>query len=920
MPATKTKAKPSPKPADQSDAGRAILVRGARTHNLKNITLAIPQGKFTVITGPSGSGKSSLAFDTLYAEGQRRYLESLTPYARQFFERIEKPDVDAIEHIQPAIALEQKNRIKNARSTVGTATEVDDYLRLLFAGIGVLTCPACGIAVQQETTESLTQRVLGLPEGSKILILAPLTQQPPERLLTLGYDRYWEAGELHEVRELADKTTPRDVAVLVDRLVVREGKQEAIRDSVAHALRLAEGKFWLVVLPEDKAKQAPEPQPFQTGYVCQGCLMGYDKPTPERFSFNHPQGACLRCEGFGRVIGLDLNKVIPNPGVSLKDGAVQPFTTPSNQELWDDLLREAKKRKIRVDVPWADLTAAEQAFVLEGGGRYEGVYGYFEWLESKKYKVHVRVQLARYRAYRECPDCHGSRLKPYASWVTLHKRTFWELQQEPLAKLLTWLNGQHWTKKEQHVGETLLRELCHRLGYLNQVGLGYLTLCRQSRTLSGGESQRVNLSVALGSPLTDTLYVLDEPTVGLHTRDTERLINVLHRLRDYGNTVVVVEHDPAVIQAADRVVDIGPAAGEHGGRVVFAGTVTELLKDSDTLTAQYMRHEIAPQPARHQLISEKDTDWFEIIGARGHNLKNLTVRFPKNRLVCVTGVSGSGKSTLIEDTLYTGYQQLHGRELERERADFDALAGLSDFADVVLIDQSPLGRSARSNPVTYTKAWDDIRSLFAATREARAQGLGTGFFSFNVAGGRCEACEGLGIQTIDMQFLADVTITCPECKGRRFKPVVLGIRWQGKSIVDVLEMTVAEAMTFFKSVPKLITKLTPLMSLGLGYLRLGQSTATLSGGEAQRLKLATYLQQEKTARPVLFLFDEPTTGLHLSDVETLLEAFRALLAKGHSLVAIEHHEGFIRAADYLIELGPEGGEGGGKLVVERVQA
>lgn len=885
-----------------------------------------------MITGPSGSGKSSLAFDTLYAEGQRRYIESMSSYARQFLARIEKPDVDHIQNILPAIALEQKNSVKNARSTVGTATEIYDYLRILFANIGATRCDACGGDVSRADPFKIQKDLQQLPEGLKVLLLAPvqLKEFGVDELIRQGFYRIYRNGEMQELATVRDELSSHDlVRIVIDRLIVKHKALGArLLESIRNALVLGNGKIEVLTLDTGETRL------FQNEFACLNCHKTFTEPYPNFFSFNSPMGACPSCEGFGRIIGIDVDKVIPNKNLSLAQGAVNPFTKPSYTEGYDYLAMEAKKRKIPLDKPWKDLTDKQKAFVIDGGGEFDGVRGFFDWLETKKYKVHVRVMLAKYRGYYPCPDCLGSRLRREALNVYVQGKNILELGEMPVSELVAFFQELVLPPTHEVIAKRLLKEVKSRLDYLHDIGLTYLTLSRQFRTLSNGEAQRINLSAALGSGLTDTMYVLDEPTVGLHARDTDRLIRILQNLRDHGNTIVVVEHDPEVMLAADYIVDMGPSGGEEGGRIVYEGTPEGLLKIAYSQTARYLadptlmeaasesvKKPVVKANGRKKAAVELD-DGIEIRGARGNNLKNLTVRFPVNQLVCVSGVSGSGKSTLIKQTLFAAYEHSQSRSLQLDEAPHDEIVGLEQFKDVLLVDQSPPGRSARSNPVTYVKAYDDIRKLFAESRKAMILGIGPGHFSFNTVGGRCETCEGLGTLTIDMQFMADVTIVCHDCQGRRFNPNVLSVEVDGKNINDVLNMTVDEAVRFFASSRKISNKLNPLREIGLGYLKLGQSTATLSGGEAQRLKLASYLPAQTAVDDIatakekyLFLFDEPTTGLHMADIALLVQAFRRLLAAGHSVIVIEHNIDFIAQADYVVDMGPEGGDGGGLVVV-----
>ncbi|HEY9687640.1 MAG TPA: excinuclease ABC subunit UvrA [Coleofasciculaceae cyanobacterium] len=922
-----------------------IKITGARVNNLKNVDCSLPHEKITVITGPSGSGKSSLAFDTLYAEGQRRYIESMSSYARQFLARIEKPDVDHIQHILPAIALEQKNHVKNARSTVGTATEIYDFLRILYASVGKTVCNVCGGDVSRADPFKIQKELQQYPEGLKVLLLAPvlLKDFSVEDLVRQGFFRIYRNGEMSDINTEKDELSSHDtVRIVIDRLIVkRKALGARLLESIRNALVLGNGNIEVLTLDSGESKT------FRNAFACLECHQEFTEPFPNLFSFNSPMGACPSCEGFGRIIGIDLDKVIPNKSLTLQQGAINPFTKPSFVEGYDYLAKECKKRKIPLDVPWEKLTDDQKAFVIDGGGEFDGIRGFFDWLETKKYKVHVRVFLAKYRGYYPCPDCLGSRLRRDALSVQVGGKNILEIGEMPVGELVAFFEQLQLPPTHEIIADRLLKEIRNRLHYLQNIGLTYLTINRQFRTLSNGEAQRINLSAALGSALTDTLYVLDEPTVGLHARDTDRLIRILKNLRDHGNTIVVVEHDPEVMLAADYIVDMGPAGGEEGGRIVYEGSPEGLLKVPYSLTARYLinpsQSEIftgnggdqkagAESGSKSPGRRKKGEDAGEMIGirgARGNNLQNLSVQFPKNRLVCVTGVSGSGKSTLIKQTLFAAYEHLQSRSLQLDEAPHDELTGLDEFKDVLLVDQSPPGRSARSNPITYVKAYDDIRKLFAESRKAMVLGITPGHFSFNTPGGRCETCEGLGTLTIDMQFMADVTIVCHDCQGRRFNQNVLSIEVDGKNINDVLNLTVDEALKFFGPYKKITNKLRPLQEIGLGYLKLGQSTSTLSGGEAQRLKLASYLPTTRheenagslnnTARArekYLFLFDEPTTGLHMADIDLLVQAFRRLIAVGHSLIVIEHNIDFIAQADWIVDLGPEGGDGGGQIIAE----
>ena len=894
-------------------APRAIEVAGARTHNLKNVSCRVPIGAITVVTGPSGSGKSSLAFDTLYAEGQRRFVESMSTYARQFLERMERPDVDRIDHLLPALAIEQKSPGRSARSTVGTATEVHDVLRLLFAAAGTVVCPSCGTEVRRESPESVRESLLGeLGEGARVVVVAPRPAEGlPERAPLWVRSGFFRAVAADGSVVAFDAETPPPsgadalVRLVVGRHVLRAGDPE-LAASIEGAFAVGEG----TLLVRDAA--SGRELRFLRGLSCNGCARTFEEPTPAHFSFNSPRGACRACQGFGRVAGLDAEKVVPDPGKTLLERPFAPFNTPAYASAYPDLARACRRLGIRRDAPWKELTPRERDLVWNGDGDWYGVKGLFDWLETKRYKVHVRVMIARYRGYERCPECLGTRLTAEARAVRVAGATLPELSELPLGELLSRLRALPLGPVERARGGALVADLEKRVGTLVDVGLSYLTLSRTMRTLSGGEAQRVQLGSALGNALTGTLYVLDEPTVGLHPRDTARLLAVLRRLADAGNAVCVVEHDLDVVRAADHVVDLGPRAGAHGGELVFEGA-SRALEKAATATGEALR-------ARAEGVAERPAAYprgvIRVVGARANNLKDLTVEIPTGVLAAACGPSGSGKSSLVVDVLASGALRALGRKEadSLERGAHERIEGLSAFHDVVLVDQSPLGRSTRSNPATYTKAWDEIRALWARSPAARTAGLTKGSFSFNAAGGRCERCEGSGVVTVDMQFLADVTVVCDACDGRRFSPEVLNVRVRGRNVHELLATTVDEAIELFADLRGVASRLAPLSEAGLGYLRLGQSTATLSGGEAQRLKIASFLRPGSGARPTLFLFDEPTTGLHPRDVDVLLAVFRRLLAAGHSVLAVEHNPAFLLAADWLLELGPGGGPEGGEVV------
>jgi excinuclease ABC subunit A len=878
---------------------RNIILRGVRVHNLKNIDLDVPLDKLIIVTGVSGSGKSSLAFDTLYAEGQRRYLESLSAYARQFLERMDKPEADLIDGIPPAIAIQQKAATKNPRSTVATVTEIHDYLRLLFARVGTVHCLKCGQPVERDTIDAIVDKLLKLPPRTKVFITF---SWPAERSLGLlkkqGFFRALREGQAVSLDDLQPSRKDKDLAILVDRLTLDAAERDRLADSLELALKNGGGEVRVLT-------EAGKDFIFSDRLECKTCRLVAEEPFPNLFSFNSPQGACPVCHGFGDQAVIDEDKVIPDKNKTLEEGAVEPWTKPLSRGLARELLREARRRGIPTDVPFKSLKKEGQRFVLDGGDGYRGVKGFFDWLQTKKYKVQVRVLLSRYRKYIACPACGQSRLNPRALSVRLGGADIGRVARMTVGEAFDFFSRIELAPFQEKVAGKLRAEILNRLRFLLQVGLDYITLDRMTFTLSGGEAQRINLAAALSASLVGTLFVLDEPSIGLHARDNARLVSILKSLKDIGNTVVVVEHDPEIIRAAEHVIDLGPGAGEAGGRVVFAGSMDDFNRDRRSLTAQYLHGQKKIQvPAERR----KPANFIEVRGAHRHNLKNIDVRFPLNIFTCLTGVSGSGKSTLLSDILFRSWE-------EQRPEGCDRLLGWNKVDKVVLVDQGPLSTSPRSIPATYTKAMDDIRSLFSQTREAKAQGYGPGTFSFNTAGGRCEECQGDGQRVVEMQFLSDVILTCEACHGRRFKEEVLDIRYQGKNIDQVLQLSVDEACLFFGSQPRIIKKLTPLQEVGLGYLRLGQPTTTLSGGELQRIKLAFHLIHEREKK-ILYLFDEPTVGLHLDDIAKLLHSFRRLIEEGHTVCVIEHNLDVIKCADHIIDLGPEGGEGGGRIVAE----
>ena len=915
-----------------------ISVRGARVHNLKNISVDIPLGKLTVITGVSGSGKSSLAFDTIYAEGQRRYVESLSAYARQFLERMDKPDVDEILGICPAISIRQKNATRNPRSTVATQTEIYDYLRLLYARIGKTFCFNCGDEVKRDSPESAAEEVLKLPEGTRFYVLFPASagfdetaassngggkqkkkasrQSTNERtrinahlmsLMQRGFTRLYKKARTIELATPDSYTDSdfKDTYVLVDRLVTRPETRARLVDSLEVCYREGHGQAVIEV-----AGDSPSRLEFSEGFECKRCAVRYATPEPQLFSFNNPFGACPTCQGFGNTIGLDLDLVIPNRELSLAQGAIEPWMKPQYDWAQKELLRFSKQAGIPTTIPFRQLTREQQKTIVQGRNGFDGVKGFFDWLETKKYKLHVRVFLSKYRGYTLCPDCGGSRLRMEARLIRVNGKTLPEVTSMSAAEAATFFSNPTLTARETEVAGRLLQEIRSRLKFLIDVGLQYLTLDRLASTLSGGEAQRIQLATNLGASLVGALYVLDEPSIGLHPRDNQKLIRILKNLRDIGNTVLVVEHEPEMMVASDKLIDIGPGAGELGGEVVFQGTTQEMIQRGQSLTAKYLRGELEiKSPKNRRLIGPRS---LEIRGASEHNLKGIDVDIPLGMMVCITGVSGSGKSTLVHDIIYAGMKKQRG-EWTGPVGSFRKIDGAQYLEDVVLVDQSPIGRTPRSNPVTYIKVYDAIRDLFASTREAQARGFDSSHFSFNVPGGRCERCEGNGVEIKEMQFLADVELVCEECKGMRFKQALLDVKYKGRSIHDALNMTVREAMLFFANVNRIASKLRVMDDVGLGYLRLGQSATTLSGGEAQRVKLAAFLSRRSSER-TLYIFDEPTTGLHFDDINKLLAAFRQLIEAGGSIIIIEHNLDVIKSADWIIDLGPEGGEEGGHVV------
>ena len=889
-----------------------ISITGARQNNLKNIDVRIPLNALTVVTGPSGSGKSSLAFDVLYAEGQRRYVESFSAYTRQFLDRMDKPQVDRIDGILPAIAISQGNTVKTSRSTVATMTELHDHLKLLFAKIGVLHCRNCGQPVIPDSAESVCMRLLQQPEGTRVLVTfeLPLPENLPWEEARAGFERsgfrrVLVDGQTRAIEELS-AAPPSPLIVVVDRLVARPDAKSRIVDSLEQALRFGKGRLALV-FPDQDNRTAPHVARLE----CPRCNLSYREATSNLFSFNSPLGACESCRGFGRVIDLDLDLVIPDPHKTIADGAIKPWSTKATEWERGELLTFCRKKKIPTEVPFEELTEQQRRVIIDGEGKFHGIRGWFRWLEGRTYRMHVRVFLSRYRSYRLCPACNGGRLKPDALLYKIDGRSVADVQHMSVGDAAVFFDALRLSPTEEEIAQLILSEVRNRLRYLLEVGLDYLTLDRQSRTLSGGELARVDLTTAVGSSLVNTLYILDEPSIGLHPRDSQRLVRILKELRAKENTVVVVEHDAEIIREADHVIDLGPEAGERGGQVIFAGSYDDLLRHSKSATGQYLagRRSI-PLPRKRRRIIPNVA--LVIHGATENNLQQTTVRVPLSRFVCVTGVSGSGKSTLIEDVLYRGLKKHLGQFVGVPGA-CERIEGVERVAEVVLVDQSPLGTTPRANPVSYVKAFDGIRELFAQTPVARLRGYKGATFSFNVTGGRCEACKGEGFEKVEMQFLSDVYVTCAECGGTRFRPEILEATYKQKSIHDVLGLTVREALAFFGDREEVCRRLQPLAEVGLDYLHLGQPLNTLSGGESQRLKLAAAMATEGKAH-TLFLFDEPTIGLHFGDVEKLLAALQRLVDRGHSLIVIEHNMEVVKAADYVIDLGPEGGAGGGRVV------
>jgi excinuclease ABC subunit A len=891
---------------------KVITVKGAREHNLKNVDLQIPANKLIVFTGVSGSGKSSLVFDTIYAEGQRRYVESLSSYARQFLERINKPDVDLITGISPAVAIEQKTGSKNTRSTVGTSTEVYDYLRLLFARIGKTICINCGKEVKKATTGVVTEALEKFDDGAKCYLGFPLhdhegrsIKDEVDFLIKRGFFRLFIKNKLIDLND--SYTLPKskkDIYVIIERFKISKGK---IREKLADTIEIAfkEGESRIAIINAD----SNEIFTFNKFYEC--CGIRYEEPEPRFFSFNNPFGACPVCQGFSKVIGIDMNLVIPNPNLSIADGAIAPFRTPKFSHYIRELIKNAQKFEIPLQTPFKDLSEGQLNLVKKGFGSYKGLNHYFDDLESKTYKMHYRILLSKYRGYTACTACKGTRLRREALQVKIDSKSIIEVVQMPIEQTLNWFKSLTFSEYDLQVADRIIKELIKRLTFLNDVGLSYLTLDRLSSTLSGGETQRINLATALGSSLVGTLYVLDEPSIGLHPRDNIKLINILKNLRDIGNSVLVVEHDPEMIREADIIIDMGPHAGIHGGTITAQGTYDEIIANENSLTGLYLSGKLEIEIPEIRNIDK--TPLISIKGASENNLKNINVDFPLHKFVVVTGVSGSGKSTLVHDVLYGGIAKYIGLNPNRI-GKFNDILGVQYIDGIEIVDQSPIGKSPRSNPISYVKAYELIRELFAMTHQAKARGYKPGYFSFNVPGGRCETCQGEGFIKVEMQFLADIFLECEDCKGTRFKKEVREITFHGKNIIDVLNMTVDESIEYFVGNKRIGRLLQTLSDVGLGYIKLGQPSNTLSGGEAQRIKLSSYLNEVRDNKHTLFIFDEPTTGLHYADISKLLKCFQMLINKNNSVVVIEHNMEVIKCADYIIDLGPDAGDKGGSVV------
>jgi len=912
---------------DSLDTRSFIIIKGARVHNLKNIDLAIPKNKLILITGLSGSGKSSLAFDTLFADGQRRYVESLSSYARQFLGRMSKPDVDYIKGISPAIAIEQKISTRNPRSTVGTSTEIYEYLKLLFARIGKTFSPVSGKLVERFSVSSVVDFILAQNTGSPILICCPVDFRTNDRslkehlliLLQQGFNRVKLNDDIFRIDELLDKKIPQAdyIEIVVDRVFINKDDvdlKSRLADSVQIAFYEGRGICRIEVYADGKTIRSE----FSNKFEADGTE--FEEPTVNLFSFNNPYGACKRCEGFGTVIGIDPDLVIPNKNLSVYEDAVACWKGEKMSEWKDQLIMHAYKFDFPIHRPYFELTRQHQELLWTGNEFFNGINDFFRYVEEQTYKIQYRVMLARYRGKTVCPECEGTRLRKDAAYVKVAGKSVNEMVMLPVTSLLEFFEKIELSDFDRKVAERLITEITNRLSYLVDVGLGYLTLNRLSNSLSGGESQRINLATSLGSNLVGSLYILDEPSIGLHPRDTNRLVKVLKKLRDNGNTVVVVEHEEEIIKEADEIIDIGPLAGIHGGRLIFQGNYQDLAGEEESLTARYLTNRMIIETPTSR---RKWREYIEVVGARENNLKAINVRLPLNIYTVITGVSGSGKSSLVKNILFPGLKKIYGGYSEKTGKCNTITGDYSRLSNVEMVDQNPVGRSSRSNPATYLKAYDEIRTLFSNQPLAKVRGYKPGFFSFNIEGGRCEDCEGEGVVKIEMQFMADIFLTCESCGGKRFKEEALDIKYREKNIYDILSMTVNEAVDFFAGgsgqhypEKKIIEKLKPLQDVGLGYLGLGQPSSTLSGGEAQRIKLAFFLSKGTSEAPTLFIFDEPTTGLHFHDISKLQAAFNALIEKGHSIIVIEHNLEMIKCADWVIDMGPEGGDAGGYVIFE----
>lgn len=918
----------------EKDPQKNIIIKGARVHNLKNMDVAIPKNQLVVVTGMSGSGKSSLAFDTLYAEGQRRYVESLSSYARQFLGRMNKPDVDYIKGIAPAIAIEQKVITSNPRSTVGTSTEIYDYLKLLYSRIGKTYSPVSGGVVKKDSVTDVINFIMAMPDETQVTVLAPLhshnDRSLKEELAVLmqkGFVRVEFHGKIERIESVledegideslktkGDKKSNGDqsIRIVVDR-VTKNNEDETVSrlgDSIQTAFFEGKGDCYVRYIAGEEEKEHFFCDRFELDDI------KFEEPTPNFFSFNNPYGACKRCEGYGKVIGIDEDLVIPDKSKTVYEGAIAPWRGEKMREWNDELVKNSLKFDFPIHRQYNQLTEKEQRLLWTGNKYFRGLDEFFKEMEAQTYKIQYRVMLSRYRGKTTCPDCKGSRLRQDASYVKIDGKSITDVVLMPLNKALEFFNTIELNENDTKVGKRLLMEITNRLVFLNDVGLSYLTLNRLSNTLSGGESQRINLATSLGSSLVGSIYVLDEPSIGLHPRDTQRLIGVLKSLRDVGNTVLVVEHEEEIMKAADHIIDIGPAAGTHGGELIFSGTYNEIIKDKNSLTGKYLsgEEEIAIPATRR-----KWHDFIEIKGARENNLQHVTAKFPLGVLSVVTGVSGSGKTSLVKRILAPALQKALGNYSGEQTGSYDSIDGdYQKIEQVEMVDQNPIGRSSRSNPVTYVKAWDEIRNLYAAQPAAKAAGLKPSAFSFNVEGGRCDVCQGEGEVKIEMQFMADIFLTCEACNGHRFKQHILDVTYNEKNVAEVLHLTIDEALEFFAKEPKIIAKIKPLVDVGLGYVQLGQSSNTLSGGEAQRIKLASFLVKGNNTAKTLFIFDEPTTGLHFADIKKLLKSFDALLNHGNTIIVIEHNMDVIKCADWVIDIGPEGGDRGGKVVFEGI--